>query len=88
MNSTDTSGTQKKTDSRKFIVWIVWLLIAIAIGVYTFITKEAKLLENTLDHLFVISMMYLGVNVGQKGVLAIADAIKHRYSAKEEKRDE
>lgn len=85
MNSTDTSGTQKKTDSRKFIVWVVWLLIAIAIGVYTFITKETKLLENTLDHLFVISMMYLGVNVGQKGVLAIADAIKHRYSAKEEK---
>ncbi len=85
MNSTDTSGTQKKTDSRKFIVWIVWLLIAIAIGIYTFITKESALLENTLDHLFVISMMYLGVNVGQKGVLAIADAIKHRYSAKEEK---
>ena len=85
MNSTDTSGTQKKTDSRKFLVWLVWLLIAIAIGVYTFITKESELLENTLDHLFVISMMYLGVNVGQKGVLAIADAIKHRYSAKEEK---
>lgn len=85
MNSTDISGTQKKTDSRKFIVWIVWLLIAIAIGIYTFITKESALLENTLDHLFVISMMYLGVNVGQKGVLAIADAIKHRYSAKEEK---
>ena len=85
MSSTDTSGTQKKTDSRKFIVWLVWLLIAIAIGVYTFITKESELLENTLDHLFVISMMYLGVNVGQKGVLAIADAIKHRYSAKEEK---
>lgn len=88
MSSTDTSGTQKKTDSRKFIVWIVWLLIAIAIGVYTFITKESELLENTLDHLFVISMMYLGVNVGQKGVLAIADAIKKKYSVKEEKRDE
>lgn len=88
MNSTNTSGAQKKTDSRKFIVWIVWLLIAIAIGIYTFITKESSLLENTLDHLFVISMMYLGVNVGQKGVLAIADAIKHRYSTKEEKRNE
>jgi uncharacterized membrane protein YfcA len=88
MNSTDTSGTQKKTDSRKFIVWLVWLIIAIAVGIYTFITKEPELLENTLDHLFVISMMYLGVNVGQKGVLAIADAIKHKYSTKEEKRDE
>lgn len=88
MNSTDTSGTQKKTDSRKFIVWIVWLLIAIAIGIYTFITKESTLLKETLDKLFAVSMMYLGVNVGQKGVLAIADAIKHKYSNKEEMEDE
>lgn len=85
MNSTETS---KKTDSRKFIVWLVWLLIALAIGVYTFITKDTTLLEKVLGWFFTLSMMYLGVNVGQKGALAFADALKNKYSNKEETEDE
>lgn len=85
MNSTDTS---KKTDSRKFIVWLVWLIIALAIGVYTFIAKDTTLLEKVLGWFFTLSMMYLGVNVGQKGALAFADALKNKYSNKEETEDE
>ena len=85
MSSTETS---KKTDSRKFIVWIVWLIIALAISVYTFIAKDTALLEKVLGWFFTLSMMYLGVNVGQKGALAFADALKNKYSNKEETEDE
>lgn len=85
MNSTETS---KKMDSRKFIVWLVWLLIALAISIYTFITKDSVLLEKVLSWFFTLSMMYLGVNVGQKGALAFADALKNKYSNKEETEDE
>lgn len=85
MNSTETS---KKTDSRKFIVWLVWLLIALAISTYTFITKDSVLLEKVLGWFFTLSMMYLGVNVGQKGALAFADALKNKRSNKEETENE
>ena len=85
MNSTETS---KKTDSRKFVVWLVWLLIALAIGVYTSIAKDTALLEKVLGWFFTLSMMYLGVNVGQKGALAFADALKNKYSNKEETENE
>ena len=85
MNSTETS---KKTDSRKFVVWLVWLVIALAIGVYTFIAKDSALLEKVLGWFFTLSMMYLGVNVGQKGALAFADALKNKYSNKEEMENE
>lgn len=85
MNSTETS---KKMDSRKFTVWLVWLLIALAISIYTFITKDSVLLEKVLSWFFTLSMMYLGVNVGQKGALAFADALKNKYSNKEETEDE
>lgn len=85
MNSTETA---KKTDSRKFVVWLVWLVIALAIGVYTFIAKNSALLEKVLGWFFTLSMMYLGVNVGQKGALAFADALKNKYSHKEETKDE
>lgn len=85
MNSTEPS---KKTDSRKFVIWLVWLLITLAISVYTFIAKDTTLLEKVLGWFFTLSMMYLGVNVGQKGALAFADALKNKYSNKEETEDE
>lgn len=85
MSSTETS---KKTDSRKFIVWLVWLLIALAISIYTFIAKDSVLLEKVLGWFFTLSMMYLGVNVGQKGALAFADALKNKNSNKEKTEDE
>ena len=82
------STSQKKTDSRKFIIWLIWLLIVIAISVYTFIVRDATLLTKVLEWFFILSMMYLGVNVGQKGALAFADALKNKYSNKEETEDE
>lgn len=85
METKETEPT-KKTDSRKFIVWLVWLLICIAIGVYTFIVKNESLLTKTLEYFFALSMMYLGVNVGQKGMIAFADALKHKYSTEEEEK--
>lgn len=85
MNSTEPS---KKTDSRKFVIWLVWLLITLAMSVYTFIAKDTTLLEKVLGWFFTLSMMYLGVNVGQKGALAFADALKNKYSTKEETEDE
>lgn len=85
MSSTETS---KKTDSRKFVIWLVWLIITLAMSVYTFIAKDTTLLEKVLGWFFTLSMMYLGVNVGQKGALAFADALKNKYSNKEETEDE
>ena len=82
------STSQKKTDSRKFIIWLIWLLIVIAISVYTFIVRDATLLTKVLEWFFILIMMYLGVNVGQKGALAFADALKNKYSNKEETEDE
>lgn len=74
----------KKTDSRKFVVWITWLVIAILViawcAVVMIFTKQiveglVSLIEKALSYFFAISMMYLGVNVGQKVGLAFADKL-------------
>lgn len=83
----ETEVVTKKTDSRKFLVWLVWLILCLAIGVYTFIVKDESLLSKVLEYFFALSMMYLGVNVGQKGVLAIADALKNKHSTEEEENE-
>lgn len=85
METKETEPT-KKIDSRKFLVWLIWLLICIVVGVYTFIVKDESLLTKVLEYFFALSMMYLGVNVGQKGVLAIADALKNKHSIEEEEK--
>lgn len=73
-----------KVQSRKFMVWLVWLIIAvlmlIAIGIAIVITKKTPdnlvgLFGTTLQNFFYISAIYLGVNVLQKGAFAISDAI-------------
>lgn len=74
----------KKTDSRKFVVWIVWLIVTLLVIAFCaavmIITKKfadnlVGLIEKSLSWFFAISMMYLGVNVGQKVGLAFADKI-------------
>lgn len=74
----------KKTDSRKFVVWLVWLIITVLVIAYciviSIITKTiteqvTSLILKTLGWFFAISMMYLGVNVGQKVGLAFADKL-------------
>jgi len=74
----------KKTDSRKFVVWLTWLVITVLVIVWCAVvmiaTKQivnslVSLAEKTLAWFFAISMMYLGVNVGQKVGLAFADKL-------------
>lgn len=74
----------KKTDSRKFVVWLTWLIITVLVIVWCAVvmiaTKQivdslVSLAEKTLAWFFAISMMYLGVNVGQKVGLAFAEKI-------------
>ena len=74
----------KKTDSRKFVVWLTWLVITILViawcAVVMIVTKQivdslVSLAEKTLAWFFAISMMYLGVNVGQKVGLAFAEKL-------------
>ena len=83
----------KKTDSRKFVVWLVWLIITVLVIAYciviSIITKTiteqvTSLILKTLGWFFAISMMYLGVNVGQKVGLAFADKIMLKESNVEE----
>lgn len=73
-----------KHTSRKFLVWCVWLALTIAVivfcGVTMFVSHEltenmSGLIEKSLGWFFAISMMYLGVNVGQKAALALSDAL-------------
>ena len=85
----DKKEKTRKTDSRKFVVWLTWLILSLGVLIYTFISKETSILEKTLDCFFAISMLYLGVNVGQKACYAIADALKEKYSSlKKEKTNE
>lgn len=74
----------KKTDSRKFVVWLTWLIITVLViawcAVVMIATKQivdslVSLAEKTLAWFFAISMMYLGVNVGQKVGLAFAEKL-------------
>ena len=74
----------KKTDSRKFVVWLTWLVITVLViawcAVVMIVTKQivdslVSLAEKTLAWFFAISMMYLGVNVGQKVGLAFAEKL-------------
>ena len=82
----------KKTDSRKFVVWLVWLIITVLViawcGLVMIITKKIQdqlvgLIEKALSYFFAVSMMYLGVNVGQKVGLAFADKITVKQSEPE-----
>lgn len=77
--------TQTKLKSRKFIVWTVWLvltvlILAFSIGVMI-VTKTMPetltgLIEKELGWFFAVSMMYLGMNAGQKAAFALSDAIR------------
>lgn len=87
---TEEEKTKKKTDSRKFVVWITWVIIAVAtlivgaivmIASKSFPTEVIELVKLVLGYLFYISLVYLGVNGITKVGFAISDAI----AGKEEK---
>lgn len=60
-----------KLQSRKFGVWIVWTVFAVIILICNFVRggSEAVTLEVIKDHFFV-SMVYLGANVANKGIMS------------------
>ncbi len=75
---------KSKFDSRKFLVWVVWLFITVIVIAFCTVTmivtrqivaELTSLIEKTLAWFFAISMMYLGVNAGQKVGFAFADSL-------------
>ena len=75
---------KNKLQSRKFVVWVAWLVLAVAIivssTVIMVILHEVNDIlvtttEKVLSWFFYISMMYLGVNIGKKAVFALSDAL-------------
>ena len=84
---------KKKTDSRKFVVWLSCLAITVTIVaicvVAMALTKTVdeslvNLSGKSLDYFFIISMIYLGVNLGQKAAFAFADALTAKYESEKE----
>ena len=70
------------------MTWLVITVLVIAwCAVVMIATKQivdslVSLAEKTLAWFFAISMMYLGVNVGQKMGFAFADALTAKYESK------
>lgn len=76
--------TDTKLKSRKFAVWLVWLVLTIFVIVFSVVVMVVSqtmpetltaLIEKVLGWFFAVSMMYLGMNAGQKVGFAISDAI-------------
>ena len=91
------TGEKEKTSkfqSRKFLVWIVWGVITFVVATVVIICcikniLEAKtaieLLSAVIQDFFYISLLYLGVNAGQKIGFAVSDAIANKPSSNEER---
>lgn len=66
---------EKKTNklqSRKFVVWLTWLVITIGVIILSFVKSDStdNLILEVLKYFFGVSMLYLGVNVAQKYIPA------------------
>ena len=91
-----TGGKEKasKFQSRKLVVWCVWGGITVVVAAVVIICcikniLEAKtaieLLTAVIQDFFYISLLYLGVNAGQKIGFAVSDAIANKPSNNEER---
>lgn len=76
-----------KLQSRKFVVWLVWTilscLILVICGAVVLITKSAPdsimtLIEKVITSYLAVSLIYLGVNAGQKVGFAVSEAIQSK----------
>lgn len=64
----------KKLTSRKFFIVIVWLVVLAVVFALAFMGKASEpILEKVLAYFFGVCMLYLGVNVAQKGIKAFTD---------------
>lgn len=86
----DTTEKQSKLKSRKFIVWIVWGVITtavVALGLLEVVKNgtdnSADLIKAVLGYFFGVSMLYLGVNVGQKIGLNLTDYLSDKSEKSE-----
>lgn len=80
----ETEESKKKMNSRKFVVWVVWVFLAVAtlvIGTIVMLATKSypetviDLIKLVLGYLFYISLTYLGVNGIQKVGFAISDVL-------------
>lgn len=87
------SENADKMTSRKFLVWLVWLILTVLVLVGCVVTAimqkgisdiVGELIEKELSSFFAISMMYLGVNVGQKAALAWCETKRRETEESEE----
>lgn len=63
------SDNNSKLTSRKFFIVLVWLIILAALITLAFLGKVSEIiLEKVLGYFFGVCMLYLGVNVAQKGL--------------------
>lgn len=83
-----------KFNSRKFIVWVTWLVVTfgaiIIIGIISINNKElseaaGNIIHDVIKYFFGVSMLYLGANAGQKAVLALAEKKEDEDKEEEEK---
>lgn len=65
-----TTETEKpsKLNSRKFLIWIVWGVITLALTVMGFVRDNDALVLKALEYFFYITLFYFGVNVASKGL--------------------
>lgn len=87
----ETEKKENKLQSRKFLVWIVWLLLSavtLAISIIVMIVTKnfpetiIDLLKLVLENFFYISALYLGANCFQKVGFAISDALSNKEAEK------
>ena len=85
--------TDTKMKSRKFAVWLVWLVLTIFVIVFSVVVMVVSqtmpetltgLIEKVLGWFFAVSMMYLGMNAGQKVGFALSDAISAKAESETE----
>lgn len=67
-------NTQKKLTSRKFFIVLVWLVVLGVCFALAFLGKASEtIIEKVLGYFFGICMLYLGVNVAQKGLFTFSE---------------
>jgi len=72
----ENTENKNKMTSRKFLVWITWLILMIGIIVLSFVRNTGDdLISSALQDFFFVSITYLGVNGVQKVGFAVSDAL-------------
>ncbi|MDO5773245.1 MAG: hypothetical protein Q4P16_02900 [Spirochaetales bacterium] len=91
---TESEEKSSKFQSRKFLVWMIWGIITLITAVVVVICCVKKLIEAqtaiellqaVIQDFFYISLLYLGVNAGQKIGFAVSDAIANKSSNGDER---